>query len=275
MWFIPWDSLVRPLWFYSILGMFWLHKLKRLSNKRNNLCASRLHRGIHRRDQRNLVQLQPLHVSDGCTRHSCASEIPPHQALKWYAGNVWWKVIRIFFVSTCFLQLICEVLALKNDIIAWRKKKSMVGISRMSSEKLNIISHTDYLDSITLFKAWLRKVFFHFSNWPTVVGSSVALSLFFADFSPPAWRDQFAGASSCRTGSMHGGIWNVQSPPKESDKGELNLLYLQVWKVFKVFNIRLQWKASKLHVSTALFVHPHAHGEKHHHIPNCDSCLTL
>lgn len=173
--------------------------------------------------------------------------------------NVRCKIIHIFFfVSTCFLQLICEVLALKNDVIAWRKKKSMVGISRMSSEKLNIISHTEILDSITQFKAWLQKVFLHFSNWRTVVGSSVALSLFFADFSPPAWRDQFAGASSCWIGSMHGGIWNIQSPPKESDKGELNLFYLQVWKVFTGFNIRLQWKTSKLHVSRALLVHPHA-----------------
>lgn len=104
----------------------------------------------------------------------------------------------------------------------------------------------------------LQKVFLHFSNWPTVVGSSVALSLLFADFSPPAWRDQFAGASSCWTGSLHGGMWNMQSPPKESHKGELILLYLQVWKVVKVFNIRLQWKSCKLHVSTALFVKPHA-----------------
>lgn len=168
------------------------------------------------------------------------------------------KLYTFFFVSTCFLQLICEVLALKNDVIAWRKKKSMVGISRMSSEKLNIISHTVILDSITLFKAWLQKLFLHFSNWRTVVGSSVALSLFFADFSPPARRDQFAGASSCWVGSMHGGTWNIHSPPKQSDKGELNLLYLQVWKVFTAFNIRLQWKASKLHVSRALFVHHHA-----------------
>lgn len=83
--------------------------------------------------------------------------------------------------------------------------------------------------------------------------SSVALSLFFADFCPPAWRDQFAGASSCWTGSMHRGIWNRQPPPKESDKGELHLLHLQVWKVFQVFNIRLQWKASTRHVSTATF----------------------
>lgn len=86
----------------------------------------------------------------------------------------------------------------------------------------------------------------------------MALSLLRADFSPPAWRDQFAAASSRWTGSVHGGIWNVQSPPRESDKSELNLLYLQVWKACEVFNMRLRWKASELQVSPALFVHPHA-----------------
>lgn len=62
----------------------------------------------------------------------------------------------------CFLQLVCEVLALKNDIGAWRKKKSVVGISRMSSEQLNMILHTDNLDSITLFTAWEQKALLHF-----------------------------------------------------------------------------------------------------------------
>lgn len=50
--------------------------------------------------------------------------------------------------------------------------------------------------------------------FPTILSlfcSSVALSLFFADFSPPAWRDQSAGASSCWTGSMRGGIQNILS----------------------------------------------------------------
>lgn len=34
------------------------------------------------------------------------------------------------------LQLICEFLALKNDISSWRKKKSMVGMSRKLGEEM-------------------------------------------------------------------------------------------------------------------------------------------
>lgn len=34
-------------------------------------------------------------------------------------------------------------------------------------------------------------------------------------------------------------------------KQQTNMLCQQVWKVFKVFNIQLQWKSSKLHVSMA------------------------
>lgn len=33
-----------------------------------------------------------------------------------------------------FQQLICEFLALKNDISSWRKKKSMAGISRKTGD---------------------------------------------------------------------------------------------------------------------------------------------
>lgn len=60
-------------------AMFSLHYFfkKKSLNQRNHLYLSRLHRWIHRRDQRNLVQLQPLRVRNGCTRHNCASKIRP------------------------------------------------------------------------------------------------------------------------------------------------------------------------------------------------------
>uniref|UniRef100_A0A3Q2YWD9 Lipid scramblase CLPTM1L n=1 Tax=Hippocampus comes TaxID=109280 RepID=A0A3Q2YWD9_HIPCM len=40
------------------------------------------------------------------------------------------------------LQLICEFLALKNDISSWRKKKSMAGMSRKSGKRLSYASTT-------------------------------------------------------------------------------------------------------------------------------------
>lgn len=48
--------------------------------------------------------------------------------------------VQVQCKMTCaFLQLVCELLALKNDIIAWRKKKSMVGTSRTSGENINTL----------------------------------------------------------------------------------------------------------------------------------------
>lgn len=49
-------------------------------------------------------------------------------------------------VCVCgLLQLICEFLALKNDISSWRKKKSMVGMSRKSGKKIIKLYKRDFL----------------------------------------------------------------------------------------------------------------------------------
>lgn len=66
--------------------------LKKSLNQRNHLYLSRLHRWIHRRDQRNLVQFQPLRVRNGCTRHNCASKITPCKI----------RSVHIRYKVTCF-----------------------------------------------------------------------------------------------------------------------------------------------------------------------------
>uniref|UniRef100_A0A3Q3QFN4 Lipid scramblase CLPTM1L n=1 Tax=Monopterus albus TaxID=43700 RepID=A0A3Q3QFN4_MONAL len=46
------------------------------------------------------------------------------------------------------LQLICEFLALKNDISSWRKKKSMAGMSRKSGKKIIKLYKLEILKSL-------------------------------------------------------------------------------------------------------------------------------
>ncbi|KAK2844336.1 hypothetical protein Q5P01_010995 [Channa striata] len=84
------------------------------------------------------------------------------------------------------LQLICEFLALKNDISSWRKKKSMAGMSRKS-----VLWRS--LSTLLIFLHLLEE-------------TSLLVLL-------PV------GLGAC----------------------------VEVWKVFKVFNIPGQWKGSKLH----------------------------
>ncbi|KAM7420445.1 hypothetical protein PAMA_014931 [Pampus argenteus] len=86
------------------------------------------------------------------------------------------------------LQLICEFLALKNDISSWRKKKSMVGMSRKS-----VLWRS--LSTLLIFLHLLEE-------------TSLLVLL-------PV------GLGAC----------------------------VEVWKVFKVFQIHVQWKSSKLHVN--------------------------
>ncbi|XP_039973260.1 cleft lip and palate transmembrane protein 1-like protein [Xiphias gladius] len=83
------------------------------------------------------------------------------------------------------LQLICEFLALKNDISSWRKKKSMAGMSRKS-----VLWRS--LSTLLIFLHLLEE-------------TSLLVLL-------PV------GLGAC----------------------------VEVWKVFKVFKIQLQWKSSKL-----------------------------
>lgn len=85
------------------------------------------------------------------------------------------------------LQLICEFLALKNDISSWRKKKSMVGMSRKSVMWRS-------LSTLLIFLHLLEE-------------TSLLVLL-------PV------GLGAC----------------------------VEVWKVFKVFNIQFQWKSPRLHV---------------------------
>lgn len=56
------------------------------------------------------------------------------------------KIKSMFFFST--QQLICEFLALKNDISSWRKKKSMVGMSRKSGKKIIKLYRLDFWISL-------------------------------------------------------------------------------------------------------------------------------
>ncbi|XP_047190047.1 cleft lip and palate transmembrane protein 1-like protein isoform X1 [Scophthalmus maximus] len=86
------------------------------------------------------------------------------------------------------LQLICEFLALKNDISSWRKKKSMVGMSRKS-----VLWRS--LSTLLIFLHLLEE-------------TSLLVLL-------PV------GLGAC----------------------------VEVWKVFKVLKIQLQWKSSDLHVT--------------------------
>nr|XP_020464128.1 cleft lip and palate transmembrane protein 1-like protein [Monopterus albus] len=86
------------------------------------------------------------------------------------------------------LQLICEFLALKNDISSWRKKKSMAGMSRKS-----VLWRS--LGTLLIFLHLLEE-------------TSLLVLL-------PV------GLGAC----------------------------VEVWKVFKVYKIPLQWKSSKLYVN--------------------------
>ncbi|CAK6967571.1 lipid scramblase CLPTM1L-like [Scomber scombrus] len=86
------------------------------------------------------------------------------------------------------LQLICEFLALKNDISSWRKKKSMSGMSRKS-----VLWRS--LSTLLIFVHLLEE-------------TSLLVLL-------PV------GLGAC----------------------------VEVWKLFKVFKINVQWKSSKLHVN--------------------------
>lgn len=71
---------------------------KKSLNQQNHLYFSRLHRWIHRRDQRNLVQFQPLRVRNGCTRHNCASKIRPCK-IRYQAAQV---SVHIRYKVMCF-----------------------------------------------------------------------------------------------------------------------------------------------------------------------------
>ncbi|XP_026149759.1 cleft lip and palate transmembrane protein 1-like protein [Mastacembelus armatus] len=86
------------------------------------------------------------------------------------------------------IQLICEFLALKNDISFWRKKKNMAGMSRKS-----VLWRS--LGTLLIFLHLLEE-------------TSLLVLL-------PV------GLGAC----------------------------VEVWKVFKVFKVQLQWKSSKLHVN--------------------------
>lgn len=76
-----------------------------------------------------------------------ALQVREHINTDFVEGNV------ISFLNALFpffQQLICEFLALKNDISSWRKKKSMAGISRKTGDhnhvrKKNIMCGIDQL----------------------------------------------------------------------------------------------------------------------------------
>ncbi|KAI3360856.1 hypothetical protein L3Q82_013077 [Scortum barcoo] len=91
------------------------------------------------------------------------------------------------------LQLICEFLALKNDISSWIKKKSMAGMSRKS-----VLWRS--LSTLLIFLHLLEE-------------TSLLVLL-------PV------GLGAC----------------------------VEVWKVFKVFKMQLQWKSSRLHTASSLTV---------------------
>lgn len=111
----------------------------------------------------------------------------------------------LFFKSIAVLpQLICELLALKNDVCSWWKKSSMVGVSRKSGEKL---THRGAQSSLDCFQ----------SAFCVSTNSAVALPRHPADLPAPAGGDQPAGAAPCRTGSLRGGIQDV--PPAEGPEG--------------------------------------------------------
>ena len=60
------------------------------------------------------------------------------------------SVLYHAFIDVLYtLQLICEFLALKNDITSWRKKKSMAGMSRRTGKEHNRICSNN-----TLPKLW-------------------------------------------------------------------------------------------------------------------------
>ncbi|XP_040901050.1 cleft lip and palate transmembrane protein 1-like protein [Toxotes jaculatrix] len=96
--------------------------------------------------------------------------------------------LLVFTALITALQLICEFLALKNDISSWRKKKSMAGMSRKS-----VLWRS--LSTLLIFLHLLEE-------------TSLLVLL-------PV------GLGAC----------------------------VEVWKVFKVFKIQLQWKGSKLRVN--------------------------
>lgn len=79
-------------------NMFSFFLKKKSLNQRNHLYLSRFHRWIHRRDQRNLVQLQPLRVRNGCTRHNCASKLRTYE-IRYQAARA---SVHILYKVTCF-----------------------------------------------------------------------------------------------------------------------------------------------------------------------------
>lgn len=56
------------------------------------LCFSRLHRGVHRWDQRNVGWLQPLPANVDGTHHSCASKVMKHHNIHNFSTSWTWTV---------------------------------------------------------------------------------------------------------------------------------------------------------------------------------------
>lgn len=116
-----------------------------------------------------------------------------------------WRVSHALFLFFIFLQLICELLALKNDVCSWLKKSNMVGVSQKSGEKL---MHCRAQSSPDCFQRASC----------VSTNSPVALPRNPADLPAPAGGDQPAGAAPRRTGSLCGGIEHIQ-PVEEPEGG--------------------------------------------------------
>lgn len=114
------------------------------------------------------------------------------------------KAFLFFKFGSLLLQLICELLALKNDVCSWLKKRSMVGVSRKSGEKITHCRAQSFLDCFQPASC-------------VSTDSPVALPRHPADLPAPAGGDQPAGAAPCRTGSLCGGIQDV--PSAEAPEG--------------------------------------------------------
>lgn len=85
LWFFRYLTSIFMIWYEGDVSL--AQVLESCEINRIFLCLSRLHRWIHRRNQRKLVQFQPLHVRNGCTCHSCASKITPHRAFNNHISN--------------------------------------------------------------------------------------------------------------------------------------------------------------------------------------------
>lgn len=121
---------------------------------------------------------------------------------------------NFFKLVSVLPQLICELLALKNDVCSWLKKRSMVGVSQKSGEKP---THRTAQSSLDCFQPASC----------VSTGSPVALPRHLADLPAPAGRDQPAGAAPRRTGSLRGGIQDV--PPAEGPQGGNRVAHINVW----------------------------------------------